>query len=101
MSLEVVLVSVVGSSVAMGGALAVGFKSMVNVVSKQLQTQNGVIEKLSNSIKVELDEHVASCKICQEDSGGRAAKVVADAAKAAATAVTDAVAAARKVKEDG
>ena len=54
MNMEAVVVTVVGSSAAMGGALCFGFKKMVDLLGKQLTMQNGMIEKLQASSTQEL-----------------------------------------------
>ena len=62
----------VGGIVGMGSALGYGFKLLVDVVSKQLTTQNEEIKVLrqeSTAQRVEisekLDRHIADCKECK------------------------------------
>lgn len=102
----------VGGMVGMAGALGYGAKKLVDalssnsrqqveVFSKQLQTQNGMIEKLHYGIKGDLDQHIDDCKICQSKSAGEAAHIIALAAADAAKVIgLAAQAAAAKVVKD-
>jgi hypothetical protein len=62
---ETVVIAALGGFLGMATALGYGFKTLVDVVSKQLAVQNDSIKTIQHGMAADLKKHIDDCSHCR------------------------------------